>query len=451
MRKAITILASLWLGAGLIYATPVSLEQARSLALSNDKDYQASQMEADAARQTKKSALTKLLPSVSFSGGYVYKSDLIHYDSGLLQLPIYDFSTGQPVQNPTQYAFIRIDEDLGQHDNVQLGLTARQYLFTGGKLWNNYRLNAHLAEVSTSKAELKRQDVLLGVEKSYCQVAELSAKASLAESYRQTIVRHLEELGNYLQAGVITNNEVLKAKVKLSEADLNLIKARDGLTLATMDLNRRLGLNVDDPTTLTDGLEAVILQPIVVDTAAVLSIRPELKALDNAVAANDALVNIKWADYMPSVVLEGATIWTRPNPYNSFLNEYGQNWQISLLCQWELLDFNRRGYELAAAKHQREAARLRYSDTQEQITLQVKQEGFRCTEAAQQVALARDNVQQADENLRETNDLFSQGLVKSTDVLDAQTLWEQAHSNLIDAMANLRVQNVTYKKALGRL
>ena len=65
--------------------------------------------------------------------------------------------------------------------------------------------------------------------------------------------------------------------------------------------------------------------------------------------------------------------------------------------------------------------------------------------------MAVANVEKADENLRCANVGFKEGVIPSTDVMEAQTAWLQAQSQKIDAEIEVKLSQVNLKKALGTL
>jgi outer membrane protein TolC len=65
--------------------------------------------------------------------------------------------------------------------------------------------------------------------------------------------------------------------------------------------------------------------------------------------------------------------------------------------------------------------------------------------------MARSNIKHADENLRMANLGFEEGVIQSTTVMEAQTAWLQAQSQLIDAQIAVKLSHVELQKALGSL
>ena len=85
------------------------------------------------------------------------------------------------------------------------------------------------------------------------------------------------------------------------------------------------------------------------------------------------------------------------------------------------------------------------------MELQVSQSRFKVTEADKRLAMAQANIRNAEENLRCANVGFSEGVIQSTTVMEAQTAWLQAQSQKIDAEIDVRLSRVNLDKALGTL
>ena len=65
--------------------------------------------------------------------------------------------------------------------------------------------------------------------------------------------------------------------------------------------------------------------------------------------------------------------------------------------------------------------------------------------------LATASTARAEENLRCANLGFREGVMLSTDVMEAQTAWLQAQSQKIDAEIDVKLSQVNLQKALGTL
>lgn len=63
----------------------------------------------------------------------------------------------------------------------------------------------------------------------------------------------------------------------------------------------------------------------------------------------------------------------------------------------------------------------------------------------------RKNVDKAEENLRCANVGFKEGVLQTTDVMEAQTAWMQAQSQKIDSEVEIKIAQVNLKKAIGQM
>jgi outer membrane protein TolC len=88
-------------------------------------------------------------------------------------------------------------------------------------------------------------------------------------------------------------------------------------------------------------------------------------------------------------------------------------------------------------------------ETKEKISLEVQQAYLQLNESAKRVELSGASLEQAEENLRLSNDRLKAGTITGQDVLEAQTIWQQAFSNIIDAKTAYRINEAGLYKALG--
>ena len=67
------------------------------------------------------------------------------------------------------------------------------------------------------------------------------------------------------------------------------------------------------------------------------------------------------------------------------------------------------------------------------------------------VYTAEKGLRQADENLRVMRNRYAASMASLTDLLDAQSQWQQAESNLIEAQTQYKIYETEYLRATGRL
>ena len=85
------------------------------------------------------------------------------------------------------------------------------------------------------------------------------------------------------------------------------------------------------------------------------------------------------------------------------------------------------------------------------MQLQITQAINNLEEANLECKLSEENLEQTTENLRLSRQAYDVGLEALSELLEAQSLWQQAHQSHVDAQFKLYLSYIEYKKAIGIL
>lgn len=155
------------------------------------------------------------------------------------------------------------------------------------------------------------------------------------------------------------------------------------------------------------------------------------------------------AEYLPSVALTGGYFANYPSVFNSFEKKFKGTWNIGVVVNIPIVTWGDRSYKVKAAKAEAVAARFEYEETREKIELQVWQCRQKIREARERYSASVSSQTEADENLRYATLGLKEGVIPVSNVLEAQTAWLSAKSNLIAADIDLRLAYVYLNKSLG--
>ena len=108
-------------------------------------------------------------------------------------------------------------------------------------------------------------------------------------------------------------------------------------------------------------------------------------------------------------------------------------------------------YKVKSAKADAQIAKLQHAEVREKVELQINQSNFKTEEAEKRLVMALKNMDKAEENLRFANKGFKEGVIPTTNVMEAQTAWLSAQSEKIDAQIDVKLTEVYLMKALGTL
>ena len=427
----------------------------------------------DMARNMRKSARTKYLPQLNATGAYVYSSKQVSILSDDQKQAIGNMGTladqmmtqmGQPIGAALAGMLDGVGAGIVDafHTDTRNMFAASvmltQPLFMGGSLIAMNKMADLNEDMASNSADATRQATLYNIDKAYWTVVSLKHKKRLAESYLELVRKLDSDVGKMIREGVATRADGLKVGVKVNEAEMTLTQVDNGLALAKMLLCQLCGMDVNEDITLADEDNkelATAAEAMEADMDShnimVSESRPELRVLQNAVDISKQIVNVAKAGHLPKVMLTGGYMTTNPNVYNGFQRRFAGTWNIGVMVTVPVWNWNDVTYKVRAAKNQAMIAELELDDVREKVELQVSQGNFRVNEAAKKLRLANASTKRAEENLRCANLGFREGVMQSTEVMEAQTAWLQAQSQRIDAEIDVKLSRVNLKKALGTL
>ena len=469
----------------------LSLDSCRAMALRNNKQMGISQLKQDVAANLRKSARTKYLPHVSAIGTYQYtseefallsdeqKSNLSNLGTNAvadvsgklaqLGLPMEALAQQFPQLTQGVNSAAQLLNNGGQKvvdalrtdtRNIFAGtIMVTQPLYLGGSITALNKL-ADLNELMVQNSgDAQRQTILYTTDQTYWQVVSLKHKQRLAQSYLDLIKKFDGDVQKMIEEGVATKSDGLSVSVKVNEAEMTLQKVNDGLELSKMLLCQMVGLPMDQPITLADEdsedlgqtATASLNGPMSTRVASAIDNRPELKMLENSIDMSKQATNLLKAGNMPLVALTGGYVVSNPNVLNGFQKKFGGFWNVGVLVRVPLWNWGDVAYKVRASKGVTAIANLELQEAREKIELQVNQNSLKVDEANKRLMLARTGIEKAEENLRTANLGFKEGVITPTVVMEAQTAWLQAQSQLIDAQIAVKLSQVDLQKSLGTL
>ena len=461
----------------------LSLDSCRALALANNKDLLISNEKINAAHYQHKAAFTNYLPSFSATGTYMRNQkefSLLNNDqkaalsglgtnlAGPLQQAAGIIAQLHPKiasQIPALGASLTsafneagsslVDALRTDTRNVYAGaITLTQPLYMGGKIRAYNKITKYAEELAQQQHQGGMQEVIMSTDQAYWQVISLVNKKKLAEGYLKLLQQLDSDVEKMIAEGVATKADGLSVRVKVNEAEMTLTKVEDGLSLARMLLCQLCGIDLSSPITLADeNMEDIpLLTPEThFDMSTAYANRPEIRSLELATQIYKQKINVTRAEHLPSIALMGNYMVTNPSVFNSFENKFKGMWNVGVMVQIPIWHWGEGIYKTKAAKAEARIAQYQLQDAREKIELQVNQSAFKVKEASKKLVMATKNMEKADENLRYATLGFKEGVIATSNVLEAQTAWLSAQSEKIDAQIDVKLTEIYLKKSLGTL
>jgi outer membrane protein TolC len=476
-------------------AGTLSLDSCRAMALRNNKQLNASKLKQELARNVRKAVRTKYLPKVDALGGYEYfsreisilsdaqKSNLANLGTNIVSgaggsLPQLLGALAQQgaisptIANDLGTIFSQTGANIAQSGNAigqQINnafrtdtrniwagaVMVRQPLFMGGAITAANNIADINEAMAANSLDLAQQNTLYNIDRTYWTVVSLKHKQKLANSYRNLVKKLSDDVHKMIAQGVTTRAEGLKVDVKVNEADMQVTEVDNGLSLARMLLCQLCGMPLDSKFTLADEDSDIssietIEEPIASDSAEACQ-RAEVKMLNYAVKLSEQTTKLMRSQYMPHLFLTGGYMISNPNVLSGFNKEFKGLWNVGVTLHVPVWNWFEGAYKVRAGKAATAMAQMEMNDAREKIELQIEQTRYKLSEAHKRLATAIQNLTSANENLRCANIGFREGVIETTEVMAAQTAWQKAQTQKIDAEIEVKLAQVGLKKALGRL
>lgn len=474
---------------GLLVLLPLSgkcqrvltLDSCRAMALRNNKQMGVAKMKQEVSANLRKSARTKYLPHVSALGGYVWMSREISLLDNDKKDALNNLGTNAAASLSSSISSIasqlpaatqaKIAQDMAQFTGAlnQTGqglvnalrtdtknmfagaIMVTQPVFMGGAITAVNKIADINEEMAANSLEMKRQGTLYNIEQAYWQVVSLRHKQKLAESYVALVKKLKDDVQKMIDQGVAIKGDGLSVGVRVNEAEMALTQVTDGLELSKMLLCQLCGLPVDEKITLADEESENLSMTQNSPNSLNYDNRPELKVLQNTVNLSEQTTNVLKAGNLPQVLVTGGYALSNPNTFNGFEKKFGGFFNLGVLVRVPIWNWGDVKHKVRASKGATAIANLELDEARELIELQVNQSNFKVKEAQKKLTMAQSNVANANENLRMANLAFKEGTASFTTVMEAQTAWNQAQSQKIDAEIGVKLSEVELQKALGIL
>ncbi|MBN8706902.1 MAG: TolC family protein [Bacteroidetes bacterium] len=325
-----------------------------------------------------------------------------------------------------------------------LKLTATQPLFTGFKLTGIQESAEQLSLASQSDLKAKRAELTVLVVTTYLNTLAAREILSLLKSTEKALTERQKDSEALLKNGLITESDLLKVKVKLTETQANRIQAEHNVKITALNLSQLTGKQVSESTQL--------ISPEPEPALPSSGERPELQAAGFRVLAAESMTNVSRADWYPSLFLQAN--WDYANPNSRIFPQeakFKSTWDVNLVMSIDLWTWGTRWRNSEMSELQLQQAKLAKSQIEKVVSLEEQSVLASLDKAKAMTSVSQLQVEQTSKNLSLTENQYRNGLISATDLLDAQTQELSARVQQIQNRLDLITNQWKLKKARGVL
>ena len=349
--------------------------------------------------------------------------------------------------------------ELRMRGTYMAGINLTQPIYTGGKITTGHRLARIGEEAAAEKFRMTRMDVLVEADNAYWTYIAVGRKVQMLESYCTQMDTLYRQTETALTAGMATENDLLRIEAKRTELHYQLQKVQNGADLCRMSLCRIVGADFDTRIEAVD-TTFVVSQPG--RLASDIHSRPELLLLEKQVAAEKEQIRMARADMLPTVGLGVNYMYYGNIKLNGmtdagstmvpFSQEFRDGMGMAMLSvKIPIFHWGESRKKVRKAQYELRNAELDLQKNTKLLNIEVQQAIRNVQDGYRLILTAEKGLQQAEENLRVMRNRYAASMSPLTDLLDAQSQWQQAESNLIEAQTQYRIYETEYLRSIGKL
>ena len=410
-------------------AAPLAAQQVYTLdecienALHNNARIQNAKNDLGMAEQQRQAAFTKYFPTVSATGmGFMADKDLLRMD----------------VAPGMSMKLLK--------NGLMGGVNASLPLFAGGQIVQGNQL----AKVNVEKYRLlgrqAENEVRLTAEQYFWQVAMLKEKLRTLGVVESQLAEIHKDVDAAVSAGITNRNDLLQVQLRQNDTRSTRINVENALTLSRRLLAQYIGTpddSVDVAFAVSDSLPPSPLGLYRAPEAS-LVLTPEYNLLQAQLKASHIEHKMSVGKNLPTVAIGGGFM------HDNLSDRHKPFWMgfatVSIpLSGWWEGSHNMKRSRLAVRNNENN---LR--DGSELLVINMQNTWNALTDAYKQVQIAIESIGQATENLRLQTDYYHAGTCTMSDLLEAQTLYQQSRDKYVESYAQYEVKKREYLQATGR-
>ena len=415
--------------------TVLPLDKAVQLALQNNKSLKLADSRTQAAEARSQEAKDRSLPQASASLAYSRYSLTGPFSFG-------QGSDGKPLFGIPAGAF-----------NATIGSASVTKEVFGGFAEKSAEKSADLlAKASRLDAQRNRSELVYTVADAYYNIVKLARSVGVIDQNIKQFDEREREAQSLQKEGVVTANEVLKIQLQKNNLQLSRLQVEKARQTSMYNFNLLVGL----PENQTFAIDTVLTNPATVAESVstfldrAVQTRPEVEANNLRVqSAQELLRNTKSGMYPHLGVSLG---YNYINPSARLIpeaNSFVSAWSLGAGLSYNIGSLYSMKGRLHSSQTAIDQAALQGQQQTDQIRSEVVTAFNNYQLALEQQNVIRTAVGQAQENYRLTESRFRNGLVGSTDLLEADSFLLQAQLNVINATVDAQLAYQRLLKATG--
>ncbi len=352
-------------------------------------------------------------------------------------------------QDPVTGEFV-VGEFSQDVHGYQASLDASLMLFDG--FGNFFNLARSRANVSSYRNRVSQQELnaAYNVKSQYFSLLQAHATFKITQKALERTQELMKIAQTKYELGSASRSDVLKAKVSLSQAQLDMLTSENRVSKAQANLNYAIGEPVDQEIRVKD-VEISDVDYSLSDVSA-QSLRSNpgyLSAQDDLSAAKHGLRNAQ-SDYLPTLSLSASKYWVGPE-LGEMDDWLSRNYTTTIggRLSFNIFDRFMTKQRNDYAKANLHSAEYGVSDWKRAVELEAREAYLNLQETLKARELSDEKFASAQEDYKLAQEKYTLGAATILDILDAEVSLRTAESDQVDSKYNYLLAVARLKTVMG--
>jgi outer membrane protein len=320
-------------------------------------------------------------------------------------------------------------------------------LFSGFK--NRYTIEAdqYLVNAATLKVNASQDEVAFNALSAYYNIFKLKQNQILLSQDLNEQNRRVQDFENLEKNGLLTRNDLLKAKVGASNIKLTILEIQNGLEIATYNFKIMLGIPESDSFSL-DTLQIFKDRTLKSKEELIqfaLDHRFDLLSIHQENESYKSRIKSAKSGFYPSISINGGFV----DAFLPGLITLKNVFDGSIGLKYNLTGLFTTHHMVEEAKANFNASMNQYQESADQIRMTVNKNYLTFLEIQKRIDIDQERIEQGVENYKILKNKYENSLATLTDLLEAELNLLQARLQQINAKADAQVAYFTLLKNAG--
>jgi outer membrane protein TolC len=427
---------------GIMATTPLTLEESIDLALENNKELLAEEQGYEAAKWAQHNVLSNFFPQASFNARAVRIDDeTYNRATEVHKIPVFG-----PNNIPTgdYIPFSAASMNGLYRTTYNTGFTVQQPIFNGGKIFLGYQI-ARLARKQAEQTVTEREnDIRHRVADTYLNILKMQDLSETVDKNITSASANLHNVSHMKELGMAKESDVLQWQVRLQEYRTTQREIDYTIEILLEHWNSMLGYpeilyhpeaidlaNYDEEISQYAAFDRAEIEDFVADNVESLKrYNPQIQNIEltrDIVRKNYSMAK---GNFLPSLNLQ----FSYELENDDKLDLSGDsNWNLAAVLSFPLFKGGANYTNLRKVRAEKRQTDLATSAMEDYYIIETRRVSKQLITNALQVESNQTGLEYARENYYILRNLFEQGMLTSSEFLDAETMLFVAESNVISA------------------